>query len=115
LERDPKTDKISHDKMMVEVIFRRFAGPQPNVKASTAISDSDSISEYSDGITGVKLAEVRKIYDKSVKHSFTGKCAVDWLLDCCTTVERSETHEIVSSFVQFGLVQSVLEDRVYMQ
>lgn len=115
LERDVRTDKISGDKTTVEVIFRRFAGAQPNVKPTAAISDSDSISEYSDGVTGVRLAEVRKIYDKTIKNSFTGKCAVDWLLDCCTTVERNETHEIVALFVQFGLIESVLEDRVYVQ
>ncbi|KAI5788298.1 regulator of G protein signaling domain-containing protein [Geopyxis carbonaria] len=115
LERDIKTDKLSHDKTTTEVIFRRFAGAAPNIKVNSSISDNDSVSEYQDGITGVKLAETRKIYDKVIKNSFTGKCAVDWLLDCCTTVERQETHEIVSLFVANGLVQSVLEDKVYIQ
>ncbi|KAL7270532.1 hypothetical protein RUND412_006756 [Rhizina undulata] len=115
LERDPKTDKISRDKTTTEVIFRRFAGSTPNIKANVSISDNDSVSEYQDGITGVKLAENRKIYDKFVKNSFTGKCAVDWLLDCCTTVERSETHEILSQFVYYGLILSILEDKVYVQ
>ncbi|KAH8145167.1 uncharacterized protein LAJ45_10831 [Morchella importuna] len=76
--------------------------------------DSDSVSEYHDGITGVKLAETRKIYDKVIKNSFTGKCAVDWLLDCCTTVEARETNEIARLFIQHGLIQSVLEDKVYV-
>lgn len=115
LERDSLTDRLSQDKTTTEVIFRRFAGATPNIKAHVAISDSDSISEYHDGITGVKLAETRKIYDKTIKNSFTGKCAVDWLLDCCTTVERSETHEICNLFIQHGLIQSVLEDKVYIQ
>ncbi|KAI5848814.1 regulator of G protein signaling domain-containing protein [Tricharina praecox] len=115
LERDPKTDKLSHDKFTTEVIFRRFAGQTPNIKANISISDNDSVSDYQDGQTGVKLAESRKIYDKVIKMSFTGKCAVDWLLDCCTTVERAETHEICTLFVQFGLIQSVLDDRVYIQ
>lgn len=115
LERDSLTDRLSQDKTTTEVIFRRFAGSTPNIKAHVSISDSDSISEYHDGITGVKLAETRKIYDKTIKNSFTGKCAVDWLLDCCTTVERSETHEICNLFIQHGLIQSVLEDKVYIQ
>jgi hypothetical protein len=115
LERDPRTDKLSHDKTTTEVLFRRFAGATPNIKSSPSISDNDSLSEYQDGVTGVRLAETRKIYDKVAKDSFTGKCAVDWLLDCCTTVERAETHEIVSLFVQHGLIQSVLEDKVYIQ
>ena len=115
LERDRASDKLSHDKTTTEVIFRRFAGPAPNIKPSVSVSDNDSVSDYQDGLTGVKLAETRKIYDKVVRLSFTGKCAVDWLLDCCTTVERSETHEIVGLFVLYGLVRSVLEDRVYIQ
>lgn len=115
LERDPKTDKLSQDKFTTEVLFRRFVGTTPNVKASTSISDNDSVSDYQDGVTGVKLADSRKIYDKVIKMSFTGKCAVDWLLDCCTTVERAETYEVCTMFVQHGLIQSVLEDRVYIQ
>jgi len=115
LERDPKTDKLSHDKFTTEVIFRRFAGQTPNIKANISISDNDSVSDYQDGQTGVKLAESRKIFDRMIKMSFTGKCAVDWLLDCCTTVERAETYEICTLFVQFGLIQSKLEDRVYVQ
>lgn len=114
LERDPRTDKLSHDKFTTEVIFRRFAGQTPNIKA-IALSDNDSVSDYQDGQTGVKLAESRKIFDKVFKMSFTGKCAVDWLLDCCTTVERAETYEICSLFLQFGLIRSLLEDRVYAQ
>lgn len=115
LERDVRTDKLSHDKTTTEVLFRRFAGQTPNIKPSTAISDNDSVSDYQDGQTGVKLAEMRKIYDKTIKMSFTGKCAVDWLLDCCTTVERIETHEVMTLFVQYGLVQCVHDDRVYIQ
>ena len=115
LERDPRTDKLSHDKFTTEVIFRRFAGQTPNIKANISISDNDSVSDYQDGQTGVKLAESRKIHDKVFKMSLTGKCAVDWLLDCCTTVERAETYEISKLFLQFGLILQVLEDRVYMQ
>jgi hypothetical protein len=115
LERDRLTDKLSHDKFTTEVIFRRFVGTTPNIKPNTAISDNDSLSDYQDGVTGVKLAETRKIYERVYKLSFTGKCAVDWLLDCCTTVERSETYDICNAFVQFGLIQLVFEDRVYVQ
>ncbi|KAI5807856.1 regulator of G protein signaling domain-containing protein [Peziza echinospora] len=116
LERDPRTDKLSHDRNTIEVIFRRFAGATPNIKNNGSMSsDSDSVSEYADGVTGVKLTETRKIYDKIVHNSFSGKCGVDWLLDCCTTVERKETIDISTLFVQYGLVQCVFEDRVYVQ
>lgn len=116
LERDPKTDKLSHDRNTMEVIFRRFAGATPNFKSSSSMnSDSESLSEYSDAVSGVKLTETRKIYDKIVKNSFSGKDAVDWLLDCATTVERREALDICQLFVQYGLIQSVFEDRVFIQ
>ncbi|KAK6521485.1 hypothetical protein TWF506_001697 [Arthrobotrys conoides] len=115
LERDPVTDKVSQDKSTTEIIFRRFAGSTPNIKQTVTASDSDSLSEYGDGNTGVKLAETRKVYDKVVKFSFTGKAGVDWLLDCCTTIEPVETYEIASLFTRFGLIQCVVEDKIYLQ
>ncbi|KAK6361962.1 hypothetical protein TWF730_005668 [Orbilia blumenaviensis] len=115
LERDPITDKVSQDKSTTEIIFRRFAGSTPNIKQTVTASDSDSLSEYGDGHTGIKLAETRKVYDKVVKYSFTGKSAVDWLLDCCTTIEPTETHEIAGLFARFGLIQCVVEDKIYLQ
>ncbi|KAK6529005.1 hypothetical protein TWF694_004228 [Orbilia ellipsospora] len=115
LERDPVTDKVSQDKSTTEIIFRRFAGTTPNIKPTVTASDSDSVSEYGDGVTGIKLAETRKIYDKIVKYSFTGKSAVDWLLDCCTTIEPVETHEIAGLFARFGLVQCVVDDKIFLQ
>ncbi|KAF8460423.1 regulator of G protein signaling domain-containing protein [Kalaharituber pfeilii] len=116
LERDARTDKLSHDRNTIEVIFRRFAGSSPNIKTNSVMSsDSDSVNDYSDGVTGVKLVASRKIYDKTIKNSFTGKDAVDWLLDCCTTVDRKETIEICTLFVQYNLIRSVFEDKVYIQ
>lgn len=110
LERDLKTDKLSQDRNTVEVIFRRFAGSTPNIQSGSSMSsDSDSVSEYSDGITGVKLTAMRKIQDKVFRNSFSGKGAVDWLLDCCTTVEKGETIEICNLFLQYGLIQCVSE------
>ncbi|KAK6507029.1 hypothetical protein TWF481_005483 [Arthrobotrys musiformis] len=115
LERDAVTDKVSQDKSTTEIIFRRFAGSTPNIKQTVTASDSDSLSEYGDGNTGIKLAETRKVYDKVVKYSFTGKSGVDWLLDCCTTIEPVETHEIAGLFARFGLIQCVVEDKIYLQ
>ncbi|KAL8243734.1 hypothetical protein R6Q59_009992 [Mikania micrantha] len=114
LERNPDTDHIIHDKSTTEVIFRRFAGQQgPNLKNSTQVADSDSVSEYSTGLVGVKMAKDRRINDKVVGYSFTGKIASDWLLDCCITIDRRETYEICELFIRFGLIQSLVEDRAY--
>ena len=115
LERDATTDKLSHDRATIEVIFRRFAGQEgPNIKHSTVASDSDSLADYYNGIVGVKMAKERRILDRVVPNTFTGKTAADWLMDCCTTVDRREVYEIAEMFVQQHLVWPVVEDKVYV-
>ncbi|KAF7595901.1 hypothetical protein BBP40_004394 [Aspergillus hancockii] len=113
LERDSETDKLSHDRATIEVIFRRFAGQDgPNVKSSISSSDSDSLSDYSNGLVGVKMAKERKINEKIVNNTFTGKAAVDWLMDCSTTIERRETVLIAELFVKYGLITMLQEDKL---
>ncbi|KAI4131887.1 MAG: hypothetical protein LQ341_006327 [Variospora aurantia] len=115
LERDSASDKLSHDRATIEVIFRRFAGQEgPNLKSSVASSDSDSLSDYSNGQVGVKMARERKILDHVWKNTFTGKAAIDWLMDCCTTVDRREVYEIAELFVIHGLMESVVDDKVFI-
>ena len=115
MERDFASDKIDSDRATVEVIFRRFAGQDgPNLKSSTAISDSDSVSDYQNGMVGVKMARERKVGDRFVSNTFTGKAAVDWLMDCCTTVDRRETREICELFVKHSLMFSVYDDKAYV-
>lgn len=116
LERDSETDKLSHDRATVEVIFRRFAGQDgPNVKTSISTSDSDSLSDYSNGIVGVKMAKERKVNDKVHSNTFTGKAAVDWLMDCSTTIERRETVLIAELFVKYGLITMIQDDDSFPQ
>ncbi|KAI9045860.1 developmental regulator FlbA [Aspergillus affinis] len=113
LERDSDTDKLSHDRATIEVIFRRFAGQDgPNVKSSISTSDSDSLSDYSNGLVGVKMAKERKVNEKIMLNTFTGKAAVDWLMDCSTTIERRETVLIAELFVKYGLITMLQEDRM---
>ena len=115
LERDFASDKIDSDRATVEVIFRRFAGQDgPNLKSSIAVSDADSVSDYSNGMVGVKMAKERKIGDRIVSNTFTGKAAVDWLMDCCTTVDRRETKEVCELFVKYGMMYSVCDDKAYI-
>ncbi|KFX97399.1 hypothetical protein V490_02807 [Pseudogymnoascus sp. VKM F-3557] len=116
LERDSITDEISQDRGTVEVLFRRFIGANgPNIKSSVSAADSDSLSEYKDGLAGVRMAGERKIGSpqRTVLQSFTGKAAVDWLLDCCTTVDKNETMKIAALFLEHDLIWCVLSDRSY--
>ena len=107
LERDRNTDRLNDDAATTEVIFRRFAGQdKPNQKNSTSTSDSDSLHEYSSGLIGVKVAKERKVGDKIYYNTFTGKAAVDWLMDCSTVVDKRETYEIATLFIEHGLMAS---------
>ena len=115
LERDAASDKLSHDKATVEVIFRRFVGQDgANLKSSTSTSDSDSLNDYYNGLIGVKMAAQRKVGERVVDMTFTGKAAVDWLMDCCTTVDRREAYEVAEWFVQYGLVWPAAEDKIFI-
>ncbi|OLN88068.1 Developmental regulator flbA [Colletotrichum chlorophyti] len=115
LERDGQTDKLITDRGTVEVVFRRFIGTHgPNVKSSVSSADSDSLSDYKDGLTGVKMASERKVNGKTYKDTFTGKAATDWLMDCCTTVDRRETYDLASLFVEYDLMEPVVQDRAHM-
>ncbi|KAK8042547.1 developmental regulator flba protein, partial [Apiospora phragmitis] len=115
LERDPQSDKIVMDRGTMEVVFRRFIGANGlNIKSSVSSADSDSLSDYKDGLTGVKIAGERKIAGKTYKDTFTGKACSDWLMDCCTTVDRRECHEMASLFVEYDLMEVIQQDRQFM-
>jgi hypothetical protein len=117
LERDSTTDKISSDRSTIEVIFRRFIGQNgPNIKSSSSSADSDSLSEYKDGLNGVKMAAERKLGTppRTVYQTFTGKAAADWLMDCCTTIDRHETSEIATLFIEHDLMWCVQVDRSHV-
>lgn len=114
MERDLETDKLMQDKTTIEVVFRRMCGSDgPNLKTSTAQSDSDSVSEYASGLVGVKMAKDRRVFDKVIPLTFTGKAASDWLLDCCTLVDRRETLELCELLIKMQLMSQVVEDRNY--
>lgn len=117
LERDTVTDRLSADRSTIEVIFRRFIGKNgPNIKSNVTSADSDSISEYKDGLSGVKMASERKLGSppRTVFQTFTGKAATDWLMDCCTVVDRRETVEIASLFMEQDLLWCVQTDRTHL-
>ena len=111
LEREPETDKITSDAATVGVIFRRFAGDTgPNLKPSGSASDTDSVSDYATGLIGVKMQRSRR-GDRESPYVFSGKSAFDWLMDCCTLVDKREVFELANLFITHGLVDLASEDR----
>jgi hypothetical protein len=117
LERNGSSDKLSSDRSTIEVIFRRFIGANgPNVKTSASSADSDSLNEYKDGLAGVKMAHERKLGSpaRTVYQTFTGRAATDWLMDCCTTVDKRETLEIAALFLEHDLIWCVQQDKAHV-
>lgn len=118
LERDSQTDKLSADQNTVEVLFRRFIGQKgPNIKPNAQAADSDSLSEYKDGIAGVRMANERKVGNppRVLKDTFTGRSAADWLMDCTTVVDKRETNELATLFIDYELMWCCQPDRQYIQ
>ncbi|KOS23192.1 Developmental regulator flbA [Escovopsis weberi] len=114
LERDQLTDKLMSDWCTVEVIFRRFVGVDSrNTKPTVTAADSDSLHDYKDGLTGVKMAAERKVNSRLYRDTFTGKATSDWLMDCSTIVDRREAAEIASLFVEHQLMEPIVHDRAY--
>lgn len=104
LERDPETDKINSDEATIFVVFRRFAGDTgPNLKSHSSSSDSDSMNDYTTGLIGLRMQKTRR-NDKDAPYMFAGKSAFDWLMDCCTTVDKREVFELANLFLQHGLI-----------
>jgi hypothetical protein len=111
LEREPETDKINSDAATVGVIFRRFAGDTgPNLKSNSTASDTDSLSDYATGLIGVKMQRSRR-GDRESPYVFIGKSAYDWLMDCCTLVDKREVFELANLFITHGLIEPASEDR----
>lgn len=111
LERDPITDKIQSDAPTTNVIFRRFAGDTgPNLKASSSASDSDSMSDYATGLVGVRMLRSKR-GEKDLPYVFTGKSAFDWLMDCCTTVDKREVFDIANEFIRNELIEPIGDER----
>lgn len=114
LEREDETDRLDLSRGTVDVVLRRFVGHEPNVKNSTSSADSDTLADYATGLVGVKMAKERKVHDKIVQNTFTGKATIDWLMDCCTTIDRRETCYLAEQFLKQGLVYAVVEDKVFI-
>ncbi|KAK3722631.1 hypothetical protein LTR37_002201 [Vermiconidia calcicola] len=111
LERIADTDKINSDAATVNVIFRRFAGDTgPNLKSNSTTSDTDSVSDYATGLVGVRMQRARR-GDKDSPYAFTGKSAFDWMMDCCTLVDKREVFELGNLFISHGLVEPAGDDR----
>lgn len=103
LERNTETDKLHNDEQTVEIIFRRFVGHTAN----EVHSETDSVHEFSRCDTGVRLVKHKPTQSRPYDYTLSGRTAAEWLMDCSTMVDRRESIEIGSMFLQLGLIAPV--------
>ncbi|KAK4688035.1 GTPase-activating protein SST2, partial [Tremellales sp. Uapishka_1] len=121
LERRSQDDEILITKSVVDVIFRRFVGTEPDV---SRLSDEDLAAQYHsrfynkaptvapgnelDRNLGLILRRPSK--DKNGdEYQFSAMAAVDWLIDYTTMVGMDEAAELLAQFVRYGLISLVVD------
>jgi len=115
LERDSETDELIRDPATLEVIFRRFVGMENlNTQNGTSSSDTDSVNECQNGVLGVKQSQ-RKIGTRLFPSAFTGKAAIDWLMNCCSLADEREAEEILSLFQKHQFIVCLKDARTEEQ
>ncbi|KAF2479904.1 regulator of G protein signaling domain-containing protein [Neohortaea acidophila] len=111
LEREPQSDKINDDPATVNVIFRRFVGDTgPNLRTNSSVSEHDSINEYATGLVGVRMQRLRR-QEGVIPYAFTGKAGFDWLMDCCSLVDKREVFELANLFLTYSLVEMIGDEK----
>jgi hypothetical protein len=113
LERDPETDHVVKDRATIEVIFRRFAGLEaPGAgtgtrgRASSSGSDTDSIEGVSRLTYGVKMTAPRSTRSPP---TFTGRAAIDWLLNSCTLTDERDAFEVAAYFLSYKFIKNAAD------
>ncbi|ORY32580.1 regulator of G protein signaling domain-domain-containing protein [Naematelia encephala] len=117
LERRSNDDEIIITKSVVDVLWKRFAGREPNV---SKLSDEDLASQFKsrwyakasvvpgdevDRSMGVILRKVS--VDKKDEYQFSGLHGAEWILDYTTAVGLDEAAEVAAHFVRYGYLALV--------
>ncbi|KAG9320170.1 hypothetical protein KVV02_001790 [Mortierella alpina] len=118
LERADDEDAIILTQKHVEMIFKRFAGPEPNLSRGTGPGDSplnsssggrDRMQSVPDLCNGIEVKDQQHNYD-IYKHTFYGKSAVEWLLDYTSVISKEEAICICQEMVTAGYIEQVGEE-----
>nr|XP_018263283.1 uncharacterized protein I303_04776 [Kwoniella dejecticola CBS 10117]OBR85441.1 hypothetical protein I303_04776 [Kwoniella dejecticola CBS 10117] len=125
LERRSTDDEIIITRGVIEVLFRRFAGKEPN---TTKMSDDEIQAhhksrfymkspplpagekfERSDGmiIRRVPAGEKKTQGSMGDDYTFSATMAVDWVLDYTSATGTDEAAEILGQFVRYGFITLV--------
>lgn len=122
LERRTQDDEVLITKAVLEVLFRRFLGREPNV---SGLSDDDLLAQYHsrphakapalppnetcDRTVGLIVRKIQACSEDKTRteYHFTASSAVDWLCDFTTIVGLDEAAEVAGQFVRYGYISLV--------
>ncbi|KAF9184454.1 hypothetical protein BGZ50_003659 [Haplosporangium sp. Z 11] len=118
LERADDEDQIILTQKHIEMIFKRFAGPEPNVAKPISPGDSpltssnggrDRVQSVVNLCNGIEVKDQQHNYDV-YKDTFYGKAAVEWLLDYTTVISKEEAICICQEMVTGVYIEQVGEE-----
>ncbi|KAF9108732.1 hypothetical protein BGX27_008251 [Mortierella sp. AM989] len=119
LDRADDEDAIILGQDHVDTLFKRFAGPQPNVAKVDTNKDSSSGTTSSGGrertpsatdlSNGIEVKD-QQLNSGTCKDTFYGKAAVEWLLDYSTVISKEEAFCICQEMVSAGYIGQVGEE-----
>jgi hypothetical protein len=117
LERRSQDDEILITKSVIDVLFRRFVGREPNV---TRLSDDELHAQFNsrshakaatlppgeelDRTLGVIVRKTNAVNEKRDDYVFSAMSAIDWLCDFTTIIGIEEGAEVAAQFVRYGLI-----------
>ncbi|KAF9993798.1 hypothetical protein BGZ79_001487 [Entomortierella chlamydospora] len=120
LDRADDEDAIILGQDHVDIIFKRFAGLEPNVARANSSKDSSASSTVSgrertpsatDLSNGVEVRE-QQFNGETFKDTFYGRVAVEWLLDYSTVISKEEAFCTCQEMVSAGYIEQVGEENV---
>ncbi|KAF9927697.1 hypothetical protein FBU30_002961 [Linnemannia zychae] len=118
LERQDDEDVIVMSQKQIDMVFKRFAGPEPNMSRhihdppsnSSSPGGRDRVHSAPDLCNGIEVKDQQHNYDV-YKHTFYGKAAVEWLLDYTTVISREEAINLCQEMVSGSYIEQIGEDR----
>ncbi|KAF8976468.1 hypothetical protein BGZ46_008238 [Entomortierella lignicola] len=116
LDRADDEDAIILGQDHVDTMFKRFAGPEPNVarfRDTTTNSSTSGTRERTPSVTdlsnGIEVRE-QQVNDYTFKDTFYGKSAVEWLLDYSSVISKEEAFCICQEMVSAGYIEQIGEE-----
>ncbi|KAF9967127.1 hypothetical protein BGZ73_000688, partial [Actinomortierella ambigua] len=133
LEREDEDDTIVYNQATIDNVFKRFAGPKPNVmlrERSDSSGDTpqspnnnagggggivvgtgrDRTFSGTDRSLGIEVKDQQPHNYDVYRHTFYGKAAVEWILDFTTVISKEEAIHICQHMVQRGYIEQIGEN-----